>query len=453
MIMDYVATYNRRKEVAMQQMIQRAVSNAATPFGCCNFFDNCGDGDLMSLYYRGQLKLLDLMNFEPTQDCLVVKEFISYNRPEQSGGTSTVGYLSDPCVAPNSVEYGSCKISIDDFGLFGRTSKERNIQISERYCEQRPRFRLDGTRVDNETEWDMIFTMDAMLDDVRRSLVTGNATTPGQFDGLERWVRTGHPCDGMLDSMVINWNGNPMTGGNGITFNGNPVANTFDIVDVLSAINRRVNQRVGWSPVLRNQRFQPGQKILVMHSDSIECLLNFYTCWSVCRDGQTVDQTQLDSIEAREFRMNLEGGMFGDGEILLNREVIPILAYDWELNKGPTTFDMYFLTLGVGTQRFWEGHMLTAQNAIDNLASESFGVTNPGDFFSTDGGRVLGKFDVTNLCRLVKLWMSLRMFCPAPWAQARIQNVVCRNPLGTLSPDPLDTSFSPLTSFGSAVCP
>lgn len=28
------------------------VSDAATPFGCCNFFDNCADG-IMSLHYAG----------------------------------------------------------------------------------------------------------------------------------------------------------------------------------------------------------------------------------------------------------------------------------------------------------------------------------------------------------------------------------------------------------------
>lgn len=442
-------------EEQRERLIQRAVSDAATPFGCCNFFDQCGDGDLMSLHYRGQLGLLDLMNFAPVSECLRTVEFISYVRPEMSGGNPTPAYLSDVCADPNGIEYGACKLSVEDFGYLGRTSKERNVQIAERYCATSPRYRLDGTPVTRESEWDMIHTMDVLLDDVRRMLIVGNATTPGQFDGLERWVRTGYTqCGGLLDSMVVNWNGNPMSGGAGITFNGNPVGAGFDIVDILGAANRRINQRIGWSPVLRSQNIRPGQKVLVMPSDWIDCLLNFYTCWSVCRDGQTVTDVNLDSLEARDFRRGLEGGMFGDGEIMLGREIIPIIAYDWELIKGPKTADMYLLTLGVGTKRFWFGDLLSAGNALANINAIRAQAATTGGYFDTDGGRVLGKQDFTNLCMKIKLWITMRLFNAAPWANLRIQSVQCEQPFGVLSPDPLaGSSFFPMSSFTSAICP
>jgi hypothetical protein len=244
-----------------------------------------------------------------------------------------------------------------------------------------------------------------------------------------------------------------MTGGAGMTFNGNALAATFDIVDVLGAANRRINQRIGWSPVLRSQTLRIGQKVLLMPNDWIECLLNFYTCWSVCRDGSTVDSVNLDSLEARDFRRGLEGGIFGDGEIMLGREIIPILGHDWELIKGPKTADMYLLTLGVGTQRFWFGDLLSAANALANINAIRSNMEVAGGYFSTDGGRILGKQDFTNLCSKIKLWMTMRLFCRAPWAQLRIQNVQCESPFGVLSPDPLETSFYPMTSFSSAVCP
>jgi len=436
-----------------ERIITRAVSDSATPFGCCNFFDQCGDGDLMSLYYRGELGLLDLMNFQPTKVCHKVVEYISYVRPQMVGGNPTPGYLTDVCADPNGIEYGACKLDITDFGYLGRTSKERNIQISEKYCETSPRYRIDGTPVRRESEWDMLFTMDTMLDDVRRLLITGNSATPHQFDGLERLVRDGYTeCNGMLDSMVVNWAGNPMSGGAGITFNGAAVPATVNIVDVLRSANRRINQRIDWSPVLRSQRMRPGQKILIMPTDWIDCLLNFYTCWSVCPTG--VDITQfINTLDARDFRRGLEGGMFGDGEIMLDREIIPILAYDWELIKGPKTADMYLLTLGVGNQRFWEGDFLSADNALANINAIRGDMEVSGGYFPTDGGRVLGKMDFTNLCTKIKLWMTLRLFLRAPWAQMRIQSVQCENPLGVLSPDPLATSFYPATSFASAVCP
>lgn len=447
-------------EAAIQQglitndLVNRAVANTATPFGCCNFFDQCGDGDLMSLHYRGTLGLLDLMNFMPTDVCKKVVEFITYVRPEQSGGNPTAAYLSDVCANPNGIEYGSCDLTVEDFGYLARQSDERNIQIAKRYCETSPRYRLDGQPVNSEFEWDMLFVMDALLDDVRRMMITGNATTTGQFDGLQRWVRTGYTqCLGMIDSHVVNWNSNQMTGGAGMTYNGNAISANVDIVEVLEAINRRINQRIGWSPVLRSQTLRPGQKVLLMPNDWIECLLDFYTCWSVCEAGQTVSEVSLNSLDARAFRRELEGGMFGDGEIMLGKEVIPILGYDWELINGgtPNTADMYLLTLGVGTQRFWEGDILDAQNAMSNIRDMQSAIGQ--GYFETDGGRVLGKEDLSNLCRTLKLWMTLRLFCRAPWAQARIQDVRCINALGDpLSADP-ESDYFVTPSFSPANCP
>lgn len=423
------------------------VSNSASPFGCCTFFDHCND-EIMSLTYRGALQLLDWMGFDVGEDCYRSVEFISYVRPDFVGGEATVGYLSNPCEDPNGIEFGSCKLTVEDFGLLGRKSKERNILKPAKYCKTYPRYRLDGERIANEFEWDMLFTMDTLLDDVRRMLITGNAATPGQFDGLERWVRTGYACT-PLDSFVINWAGNPMTGGAGITYNGAAITGSFELMDILLDINSQINQRISWSPMLRNQQMRLGQKILVMPTFMVRCMLDHYTCWSVCPDG-TNPTKFLNSLDARQFRNDLLPGMFGAGFIELDGEVIPVLGYDWELIKGPKTGDIYFLTGGVGDFRIWEGEHLSSEVAL----RENLGGTADGQgFFSTDGGRVLGRVDTDNLCRVIKLWLSLRLFNKAPWAQARIQNVQCDRPLGVLSPDPLATSFYPTTDFTSAVCP
>src|SRR4030042_1670267 len=101
---------------------QRAmsVSDAATPFGCCNFFDRCGDGDLMSLHFAGELPLLDWMGFNVSDECYKVMEFISYVRPSYYQGSPTNGWICDPCDDPHGIEYGSCKITTEDFGRIGR---------------------------------------------------------------------------------------------------------------------------------------------------------------------------------------------------------------------------------------------------------------------------------------------------------------------------------------------
>lgn len=419
-----------------------SVSNVATPFGCCNFFDHCTDS-ILSLHYSGSLDLLDWMGFNVSEECYRSIEFINYVRPEMSEGQPTAGYISDPCADPNGVEFGTCKLTVEDFGLFGRLGPTRNIYTPKFYCKTQPRRRLDGSLVTDEREWDMRFIMDTMLDDIRRSLITGNASVAGQFDGLQRWVKTGYSCS-MLDSIILDWNGNPMSGGAGITWNGAAVPATFDFIEVLLATFRRIKRRISWSPVLKQQRMQVGDMILLLPDFMAACLLDFFTCWSVC-DGGEYNPVSLQTYEARQFRTQLLGGMFGAGRIFLDGFEIPLMPYDWEMINGPTRGDIYLLTGSVGSNRVWEGEHLDA-----NRAAREVGVS---DYFVLDGGRVLGKTDVENLCRQMKLWMALRLFCQAPWAQVRFQDVACATPGGPMSPDPLETSFYPETSFVPAECP
>jgi hypothetical protein len=415
------------------------LTNEATPFGCCNFFDACDDG-LMTLYYAGQLPLLDWMGFNVTDVCLRSMEYLTYVRPAQSQGSDTPGYICDPCHDPYGVEWGSCKLQLEDFGRYGRLGPTRELMKPKFYCKTRPIVRLDGTPVTSEREWDMKFVSDQVINDVSVAVVNGDAGTCGQFDGLEHIVTDGYSC-GMLDSIVIDWNGNPMTGGNGVTWNGAAVANTFNIVDVLIAIFNRFVQRISWAPMLKAQRRQVGDMILVMPNDLIDCLLNFYTCWSVCTDNV------FSSYESRTFRDSLNGGAFGYGQITLKGFTIPILGYDWGLLKGPKTGDMYFLTGAVGGQRIWEGEHLDGNMALKELGEQNMG------YWTTDGGRMLWKIDTENECRTVKGWIHPRMWCAAPFLQARFTDVQCETPGGFLSPDPADTSWFPPTSFSQAACP
>ena len=425
-----------------QQMQRVDPSGAATPFGCCDFFDRCGDGDMMSLHYAGRLPLLDWMGFNVSDECYKVMEFISYVRPEYDEGTPSGGYISSPCDDPNSIEYGSCKITVEDFGRYGRLGPIRDIMKPKKYCLTDPVWRLDGTRVGSEKEWDMRFLMDQIIADVSKHLITGNATTGGQFDGLERWVKTGYSCS-IIDSIVIDWNGNPMSGGNGITWNGNAVANTYNFVDVLLAGFRRIKQRITWNLRLATQTVNVGDMIIMLPNSMIDCLLDHYTCWSVC-DGSQYNEVALQSYEARQFRNGLLGGMFGNGQITLDGQIIPILGYDWDLIKGPKTGDIYFLTGALGNFRVWDGEHINANVAVAEHGGQGY--------FSSDGGRVLWREDTDNECFTVKGWIHPRLFCRAPWMQIRFQDVQCDTPGGFISPDPTETSFFPLSSFSAAEC-
>lgn len=441
---------------AMKSPVKRAyvsptatLTGEASPFGCCNFFDKCGDGDLMSLYYAGRLPLLDWLGFNVGTECYRTVEFITYLRPERHlNGTPTEGYLSNACADPAGVEWGSCKITVEDFGLVGRHGPTRKIMQPKKYCVTSPTYRLDGSVVSDEREWDMKFVGDQIIADMNNLVVTGNASVGGQFNGLQAWVKTGYQSDGhlcqMLDSIVIDWKGLDMDGGAGITWNGNAIGASFNFIDVLLAVYRRFRQRIMWSAALRTSKPKVGDMILVLPSSMIDCLLKHFTCWSVC-DGGQYNEVFLQKYEARQFYQGLLGGMFGDGQIILDGYAIPILGYDWSLINGPTTGDIYFLTSQIGSFRIWEGEFLDADEAARKFGGSGY--------TSSDGGRVIWKVETANLCTEMKGWINPRLFCKAPWLQARFQDVKCVTPGGFMSVDPDDTSFFPLTSFNPAECP
>jgi hypothetical protein len=423
---------------------QRAMSLDSTLplYGAEALFSLCGDGDLLSLSFEGQQPLLDWIGWVPSDEYFKRRDFLSWIRPEYSTGSPTVGYVGDPCGEANGVEYGVCDFSIEDFARLRRHGPTRDMtQNDMKHCVNQPRYRLDGTQIMDNTEYDLRLVAEVLLQDFKRMLISGNANTAGQFDGLARLIKSGytnskgHRCK-LMDSIVIDWNGNSLNGGSGITWNGAAVASSFNFIDVLLAAFRRVIQRIRLAPSLAAQRRSVGDMILVMPSGLINCVLKSYTCWSVC-DGGQYNEVALQSYEARKFREGLNGGMFGDGRIFLDSFEIPLLGYDWGLINGPTRGDIYLLTGQIGSVKTLQGEYLNLN-----------GVPQQDDRFTiTDGGRIMHWSEREKTCIRWYSEMRPRLIAWAPWAQVRFQDVKCTEPGGFLSPDPTETSFFPESSF------
>ncbi len=243
-----------------------------------------------------------------------------------------------------------------------------------------------------------------------------------------------------MDSIIVDWNGNTLAGGAGITWNGAAIAATWDFIDVLLAVFRRIRQRISWAPALAAQGLRVGDIVLMMPTFMTRCLLDSFTCWSVCANAV------IDTYEARQFRQQLNGGMFGDGRIYLDGFEIPLLAYDWGTINGPTTADIYLLTGRVGNIR-------TLNGQFNDMRSVPGSYPGGVEYAYTDGGRILTWTNRDHTCVQQIVEMQPRILAWAPWAQARFQDVVCAQPGGPLSPDPLETSFFPETSFSVAACP
>ncbi len=429
-----------------------SVSTAATIGGCCGLFDLCSDQDLLSLSFAGREPFLDWIGWEASDVCKIIKNFITFTRPEYSQGSPTAGYQADPCGDANSVEWGTCDFQLEDFGRLRRKTPVRDITKSGlRLCETQPRYRLDGTPITDDLEFDLRIVTEVNLQDLKRMVINGNDATPGQFNGLDVLVDDGYVnthgrrCSSM-DSIVIDWNANDFDGGAGITWNGAAVGATYNLIDVLLAVYRRIRQRLAMADAL-NSPLTPGDMVFVAPTYINQCLLNAFTCWSVC-PGAALDQAfllqTLNTFEARTFRDRLNGGMFGAGAITLDGFTIPLLNYDWVLPTGPTLADAFLLTGRVGGQRLIQGQYNDMRVAAGK---------RPGWFDYTDGGRVLTWIDSDGTCDQRFVEMQPRLLVWAPWAQARFVDLKCATPGGFISPDPTETSFFIESSFSVASCP
>jgi hypothetical protein len=424
-----------------------------TIYGCCGIFDMCDDSNLMSLSFQGAEKFLDWLGWERTKVCMIKKNFITYIQAEtlysEGGSMTTEGWVSDPCGPSSGAEWGGCDFILEDWGRLRRHGPVRDAtKATAKLCEQQPRYRLDGSPITGDMEFDMRLATEVLMQDLKRLIVSGSFTTAGQFDGLESLVRTGYQdskgrfCSAM-DSIVIDWNANPLSGGPDITWNGAAQPEGHNFVDYLLAILRRVRDRIQMAPQLASQPLQAGDIIFLAPSHVIRAVLDAYTCWSVC-PGQAFNETNLNTYEARAFRNNLMGGMFGAGKIYLDSMEIPMMPYNWELIKGPTLSDAYILTGRVG--------------AVKTINGQYYDMTSPpadypdGGYRSTDGGRLLTWLNRTQTCVQREVEMQPRLLMWAPWAQARFQNIKVNALGGIIGPDPLKTSFFPDANKNGVYC-
>lgn len=419
----------------LQKKDRATLSTLPTILGCSPLFDSTYEDALMSLSLQGSSPFLDWLGWTKTNICTIKRGFITYVRASATeGGTKSAGYLADPCADPNGVEFGSADFTLTDFGRLRRAGPTRDITKSQIQASiNQPRFRLDGSAITDQREFDIRLATEALMQDLKELVISGNAGTGGQFDGLQQLVATGYTDSNgvsipLMDSIVIDWNGNGLSGGSGITWNSLAVGSTYGLVDVLTSVYRRIRQRIRMAPALNAQKMNVGDIIIVMPEDFIPVLLDSFTCWSVCPDG---DMSQLNSLEGRNFRTGLMGGAYGAGRIYLDGFEIPIMPYDFGLIDSVNQFDMYMLTGQVGSMKLLNGEY-NDLNAATGKAP---------NYVAIDNGMLLTYPQDDHTCVQEIVEMQPRMLCWAPWAQARIQDVVADVPGGIISADPWNEYF------------
>jgi hypothetical protein len=395
-------------------------------------FDICGEDDLISLSKAGTEPFLDWIGWTPSDVHTITQDFIAWVAPSE--GAPRTGWVSDPCAARNSVQYGLCAYQIEGFGRIGRSTPPLDVTVNGlRLCERQTRKRLDGTIIRDEEEFRALLAVEVMMQDMSELAITGDNATAGQFSGFDTLVNTGYTdyknrrCEAM-DSIVIDWaaNGCNNTNGDAVWNDGagaTPIPANMHIMLVLRQILAHIKFRIKHSSL--NGRLTVGDMVIVGSSWSIECLIDCAVCWRMC-GSNNCDQLVVYSEEGQKIRQTLLGGLFGDGQLVVDGMIIPLVKYDWG-----TGDNLYVLTKRVGPNELFYGQFNNM-----NLVPPKF-----PNFTVSDGGRFLHWDESDNTCVISSVEFQPRIVMPGPWAQAKIENFACDLPGSLPNPDPLNANF------------
>jgi|GEM_PF-2027804 len=414
--------------------------------GCCGLFQDQSNSPLFSLTMQDEA-FLAWMGWVANDECRQFVKLLSYTGPSgTASGTQGTGEKA-ACDDAAGVEFGTCEILLPDKGRLARSGPTRDLtENNRRLWAEQPVYTLDGRQIDDDLTWSTVLAGRVVYDDLKRMVITGNGSSANQFEGLERIVNTGYVnvtngvrCSAM-DSIVVNWANHAMS----YKLNGQHA-----LVDYVIAIVRRIRQRITWAGM---GRAAVGDMVIMLPTFLRDCLLDAFTCWSVC-PGAQYNEANLNTLEARTFRNSLNGGQYGDGQIFVDSQPVPVLTYDWQAVTHNATYftgDIYVLTRAVNNGAV---PVLRGQYIDMSKPANRFGeVSGNGHYKATDGGRFLWYWKTDNECIQPTVVFRPNLWCSAPWAQARIQDVACMGPLNPLSPDPTSSYYAE-DYLSTAFCP
>jgi hypothetical protein len=419
-------------------------STLASFYGCCGLFDMCGSNDLLSLTIEGE-PFLDWLGWKPNNECKQFVKMISYIGPAGTYNDSEASGAVAACSDGAGVEFGTCEVLLPDKGRIKRCGPVRDLTENNRKpCDEYPVFNKQGVRITDELMWSLTLAGIAIKQDIKRMVVTGNVANTGEFSGLEALVNTGYRdarngvrCSAM-DSYVLNWGNNTMA----------TAVNGFALIDYLVDIVRRIRARAMMANL---GGIALGDQVIVLPSYLRDCLLDVYTCWSVC-PGSQYNETNMNTYEARTFRNTLNGGPYGMGQIYVDGTPLPIITYDWlpmaGAGAGVWAGDMYILTRKLGNMPVLWGQYIDMTDPASSFAAEA----GYAHYKALDGGKYLAYWKTDNECTQSCVLIRPNIYLSAPWAQARIMDVACSRPLNPISSDPTSTYYAE-QYLGVAYCP
>lgn len=405
------------------------------------FFDAFADDNVVAYSLARTLpRLLNVIPWTKTTALHKKLYYLSYADTEgASAGTATpsvVADASEACDPGGKVEFGMGDFDVGPFGRLRKSTDERDIVLMvEKFAENQRLKRIDGKVITDGDELDLIALWSGIINDLARMFINGNATTDGYFEGWQRLAKNGYTSsDGglakMLDSIVVNWNSKEWSAPDptGQTLNGSAYADFESIVATIEDIVAIFKARRAASTL--GGQINDGDMIISLHSNGVRKLLDEWTCKRQCGGDWNI----FSQPDARNFRNSLNGGMYGDGQLVdVQGITIPIVAHDhgWSNEIG-------IMTTKLGGQDVFYGEFYD----MDVAAAAGNAKVRSDKFVSLEGGRSMTWTESTNTCITRHAEVRPRLILTAPYLHARIRNVPMTAPLGLkISSDPNAADF------------
>lgn len=395
----------------------------APMYGDTGLFGLCGPDEVIGLSV-GDDPLAKWLGWFPERNHeKFIKGWTYFDQSGTAAGSVSGSVYGAPCDDPPQSEKMTCEFNIGAFGTYRGCGEPLNLaDVGTRKCDKQPTYTLpiEGVgrvRIDNDLVLETIAAAQLVKHEISRHLITGDASTAYQFNGLQNVVKTGYTdintsnrCTAM-DSWVLDWSNDDLDG---------DVNGYGDIIGVVKQMWRNIRWRISQASVGMPRE---GDVVLVMPYWLAREFLDQYA-WYALRAGAQYEEVFRDNIATRQFRDQFDKGMYNGGHIVIDNFRIHIIEHDWlPIDQVAPNFcsDIYLLTRSLGGQRVLNGQFVPVDMGADAFAKQA-----GYKYFNVEtmqGGRALKWVKLDNACAQPCLLMRPRIYCETPWVQGKIENV------------------------------
>lgn len=417
------------------------IYGGATTACCPPLFGQCVDGSIGLFHTGGESELA--MSWFGRRRATARRTEYAYLQymgavKQANGATNLPGVPAAICDPGETTRFGEPCTDIQDcFGLLKLCSDPMvDGGNSLPYCEQYPRFMINGEQIDDDLMWHEANASEALLSDMAYNLIwgvkDGSTNAMGHYGLWSLLQGYGdsrdytYACD-EIKPHVLDWGGNPpCADGNqlGITLDGQAIADEYtkNIYSTLRSYLRGMRRRMRRTRGISATNWGYGDWAMLGPEEMFDCMIECETCFTECNNDRQMLDTERAAIKLQDLRNGGEGYGYSsfdgfqvpyipfDPTLLIENASSHAVAPVGSLKNSDGTYNMMFLFRGVGGQR---------------ILQPEFNPLDDGSWDTRDDG-MIQMYQVTDdICKKLCVRHEWRWMKRGAPFQLLVKNVAC----------------------------